>query len=123
MRQLSFFKYCKVFSPSNGTFQGNQSENQLDLFNLGPAVETGNQASVNESLFAADFLNNMPDTVDSGVQVKANNTTIVTNAESNDLADLMGGSVGTITGAKAMDKNSILALYGQTSSKLNNFFF
>lgn len=107
-----------VFSPSNGTFQGNQSENQLDLFNLGPAVETNNQAANNsESLFATDFFNNMPDKVDSAVQAKTDVTAspVIASVENNDLADLMTSSGSTTTGGKAMDKNSILALYGQAS--------
>ncbi len=108
----------KVFSSSNGTFQGNKPENQLDLFNLGPVAEVTSQGATNESLFAVDFLNNMPDNVDSGVQdnIHRDEKPIVSNSnQNNDLADLMSGSVQSTSGAKAMDKNSILALYSQSS--------
>lgn len=100
-----------VFSSSNGTFQG-QSDNQLDLFNLGPVVEATSQQT-NDSLFQTDFLNNMPET--NTVDSLANNVETISmpKTESCDLSDLMSGSVSNAP--KAMDKNSILALYGQAN--------
>lgn len=112
-----------VFATTQSATQ--QSENQLDLFNLGSATEN-NEASSN-SLFQVDFLNNM-----NSNQVNTNETSLNLNTENmnnksneTDLQDLLIGTSNQTTstnkGQKAFDKNSILALYGQgANSQTNN---
>jgi len=109
-----------VFSTTNTTPQ--QSENQLDLFSLGPVVDhqTNGNVNNNNSLFEVDFSNMPQDSVDSTASkpdLSTNNTTNQTNSsQSNDLQDLMApisATPGTPGNNKAMDKNSIMALFGQ----------
>lgn len=116
-----------------------QSENQLDLFNLGPIVDSNNDTSNSNSLFPVDFLNNAPtnssDTTPTNTNIGSNISSNSKSNDNNDLQDLMLGSSATnpalansalaptTPGNKGMDKNSILALYGQANktSVTNNF--
>lgn len=117
-----------VFSSSNGTSQ--QSANQLDLFNLGQATETTTSTTeqTNDSIFPVDFLNNIApaDMVDTGTKKEASSYSVNSDvsgkpSENSDFADLMSDTPATATGNKCMDKNSILALYGQAKPATNSF--
>ncbi len=108
------------------------NENELDLFNLGPLNNSNNEASSN--LFPVDFLTHLPSSNSSAIVdltenlsqtslTKSDNVNAAAAAGSlsktNDLQDLLIGSADTVlssptsTGNKCLDKNSILALYGQ----------
>lgn len=113
-----------VFQTTNSVPQ--QSENQLDLFNLGPNNESNNNAP----LFEVDFDNNIPagfDSTDTSAQLtQPTTTTTNTSSTDNDFNSLLMASSSTQStsaatpgGNKCLDKNSILALYGQ--GKTNNF--
>jgi stromal membrane-associated protein len=109
-----------VFSTTNATPQ--QSENQLDLFSLGPVVDhqtNNNNSNKSESLFSVDFGSNMPqqDSTNSEPRPDLSTNNNQTNvSQSNDLQDLMAQSSADAPGTpgnKALDKNSIMALFGQ----------
>lgn len=58
--------------------------------------------------------------VDTGTKSEASSHSVNSDvsgkpSENSDFADLMSGTPATATGNKCMDKNSILALYGQAS--------
>lgn len=122
-----------------------QSENQLDLFNLGPVIDSSNSNDTtgNNSLFSSDFYvtpSTNPSTVDVLDKGSASNQPEKASlnnskpSENNDFQDLIMGTSNTTTnnvsstaapatGNKNLDKNSIMALFGQTNKMptTNNF--
>lgn len=118
-----------VFQSNNSTNQ-QQSENQLDLFNLGSAVAPAPNENNNAPLFEVDFDNNFSTGVDSTdnqakvVEKPATTNTISNDSDFNSLlisSSSTQPSIGSATtgGNKCLDKNSILALYSQGTT--NNF--
>lgn len=129
---LDFDNNTDFFAPSNGTQQ--PSANQLDLFSLGPIVDSStNNNNASDSLFPADFLSNTPSNPPANTAETANPTATAAvtpkPSENNDLSDLMMGSStsaapatpSTTGGNKAMDINSIMALYGQGTKAPTQF--